>query len=202
MKHTEKNKSFFTTKVIVIGLVILCLVCAAGCIYWQDAEQKQLPFETTYTFGDTPIKVFAKYDSKFKHINVGMEIQQKVEQWQIDEIGSYNADFTLTNTSANGTQKDFNFYKVQLIVGDNIRCVQSSQGTLDEFVQTKEILSGNNPVINSPKELELNSIKREKMKRVHFQQIEEEKRRRAIESVAVNKDSPNTEPSLGFMFGL
>lgn len=160
---TKRNILLKSFIILVILALSIWLIAYYICIQ-KSKEIDEAPYSTSWTFSDTKTYVNTKYNTKYDVIIIDLDIDQKIEQWQIDALNSNTTDIKITCQTYDGLQKKFNFEDVRLNVGEKLKGKYIIEhATLKDFLMIKELLQGD-ATISFSKIISMDSKEREKQK--------------------------------------
>ncbi len=176
LNNTKNHNSLFKSLFIGIISAAIILGAFAGFIYYEDIQASKEPYSTTWTFEDTDTHVNAAYNDNYEVVNVDLTIDEIIEQWQIDEIGSNITEIKIICKTYDGLKKEFTFKDITLNPGEKIKGRYTMESaTLKDFVMVKSLLQGD-VTISYSQPLEMNSQKRKKLKQAYYQRKEEQRK--------------------------
>ena len=187
-KFEKKNKP---KKLIMIISALFFIVFIVVCgFYYSYIEKCKYPYGTTYTFADTANHIYARYNSKYKVININLTVDQIVESWQIDENGSNTTNITITcKANDNSVERDFTFKDIILRQGEKIQGTYTiNNADLKDFVDIKNLLASDSVTISYSTIFDMDSKERAILKNKYYQRQKElkeaEDRLNAIQNMA------------------
>lgn len=160
----------------VILFTVIFLGLLLGFLHYKNIQISKEPYSTTWLFADTNTHISASYNDDYDVINIDLTIDEIIEPWQIEEIGSNITEIKIICKTYDGLKKEFNFKDITLNSGEKIKGRYTEENaTLKDFVMVKSLLQGE-VTISYSQPLEMDNQKRLKLKRAHYERKEEQRR--------------------------